>query len=310
MEVCREDIESMVAGRTEYKFKEIKVLRVGNELPENEQIGATCGIYALDAALKIRGKDVAPRRSHFSDDDKIANRRSIRGVAKDKGLTKIGEIGGVRDLMDLAAAMGVVTTIEKFDSEEKLWEVVKHAVNSGRAIVMPYSCADNSGAPAWSANADGFAHWCLVFGYLDRESARRESSKRILMTTYGSYHSISPFRLFSANQSVQNWPRQNWVKIAIWFKDSDPHCKWQLWKNDWRPEKRLKESIEETARSTGEGLSLGLGDKNSVLHVVRDPSKPDFNLEFGPMLHKLILKNAILREVRYTKTMRGECVVV
>ena len=306
MEMCKEDIEAMIADRAGDKLTEIEVLRVGGEIPANEQKGPTCGIYALDAALKIRGVDVAPRRLHFSEDDKIEGKKhSIRRVAKDKGLSKIGEIGGARDIMDLAAALGVVTTIEKFDSVEKLWEVVKTAVKSGHGIVMPYSCEGDDGAPAWSTNADGFAHWCLLFGYFESERF-----KRVFMTTYGSYHRISPSRLFNANQSVQDWPRQTWVKIAIWFKDTEPDCKWQFWKNDWRPEKGLKESIEETARSTGEGMSLGLGDKNGVLHVVRDPGKPDFNLEFGPMLHKLILKNAILRQVRYTRTMRGECVVV
>src|SRR6476660_2111547 len=91
------EIEDRIRNPKTYKITKIQVLRARGQLPENEQVGATCGIYALQAAFDIKGLRVAPRKRVFGDwrsDPTILRKHSIRGKAKEMGLTKIGEIGG------------------------------------------------------------------------------------------------------------------------------------------------------------------------------------------------------------------------
>jgi hypothetical protein len=54
------EIEDRIKNPKTYKITKIQVLRARGQLPENEQVGATCGIYALQAAFDIKGLRVAP----------------------------------------------------------------------------------------------------------------------------------------------------------------------------------------------------------------------------------------------------------
>ena len=57
-----DEIEGRINNPAKHGITKIHVLRdKGNQLPVNQQVGATCGIYALDAALRIQGIEVAPR---------------------------------------------------------------------------------------------------------------------------------------------------------------------------------------------------------------------------------------------------------
>jgi len=192
-------------------------------------------------------------------------------------LSKIGEIGGAADLAALAAGLGVPVTVERFGSENDLWTLIVGAVNAGKGIVMPYACAGNDGAPAWSTGADGFAHWCLVFGCAEFSTG----FPRIFMTTYGNYLEVSPGKLFKANQCIQDWPRQNWIKLTLWFKDpNSPN--WEIWKNSWQAEATVPNDIKEMANNTQPGVGFGIGDRTQVLHKVIDPPNPTHNLNILP----------------------------
>jgi hypothetical protein len=216
-------IEDHVNRPERHNVKEIKVLRVGDELPINQQVGATCGIYALDAAMRIRGIEWAPRKQFFDNwrSKGIPTRGSIRGIAKESGLSKIGEISSAADMVKLAvqtegvvahavsqaAGLGVNATVKTFYSEQELWILIANEVNKGHSVILPYACAGDDGAPAWWS--DGFAHWCLLFGYAEYSKGYR----RVFMTTYGYYHGVLPIMLFKANQRIQDWPRQTWIKL-------------------------------------------------------------------------------------------------
>jgi hypothetical protein len=54
-------IEDLINKRSPKSVKEINVLRANGQLPVNVQVGATCGIYALQAAFQIKGSPIAPR---------------------------------------------------------------------------------------------------------------------------------------------------------------------------------------------------------------------------------------------------------
>jgi hypothetical protein len=74
-----------------------------NGLPENKQVGTTCGIYALHAAANVLGKHYATPAGKQG-----VHLTSIRAEAK-KGLSKIGEINGADDMQKLAARLGIAT---------------------------------------------------------------------------------------------------------------------------------------------------------------------------------------------------------
>src|SRR5712672_164752 len=99
-----DEIEDRIKNPKTYKITKIQVLRARGKLPENEQVGATCGIYALQAAFDIKGNRIAPRKRVFGDwrSQGIPARGSVRGKAKAMNLSKIGEIGGAADLAALA----------------------------------------------------------------------------------------------------------------------------------------------------------------------------------------------------------------
>jgi len=303
------EIEDRIKNPKTYKITKIQVLRARGQLPENEQVGATCGIYALQAAFDIKGLRVAPRKRVFGDwrsDPTILRKHSIRGKAKEMGLTKIGEIGGAADLAALAAGLGVPVTVKRFGSEKELWTLIVDAVNAGKGIVMPYACAGNDGAPAWSTGADGFAHWCLVFGYVEYSTG----SPRIFMTTYGKYLEITSSKMFKANQHIQDWPRQNWIKLTLWQKE--PNQNWGPFQDNWQAEATLQNDLRERAKLFGAaGWGFGIGTPTLLLHKVVDPPNPTHDLNIAPAtLQKATLKSADLQKVEYTKSLCGQCVVV
>jgi hypothetical protein len=167
------EVEDRINNPARYGITKIRVLRVGAKLPVNKQVGATCGMYALQAALLIQGCTVAPppRKQvlgyNWRDfDPPILKNVSIRGRAKEMGLTQIGEIGGAAEMVALAGGLGVgaKAKTERFASLDELWKLIVDAVNAGKGIVMPYACAGDDGEQAWS---NGVAHWCLFFGYAE-----------------------------------------------------------------------------------------------------------------------------------------------
>jgi hypothetical protein len=93
------EIEDRIKNPKTYKITKIQVLRARGKLPENKQVGATCGIYALQAAFDIKGNRIAPRKQVFGDwrSQGYGPTDSIRGKAKAMNLSKIGEIGGAAE---------------------------------------------------------------------------------------------------------------------------------------------------------------------------------------------------------------------
>jgi len=166
----------------------------------------------------------------------------------------------------------------------------------------------DDGAPAWSRTSTGFAHWCLLFGYV--EFSYREAVRHVFMTTYGKYHEVSPYQLFKSNQRIQDWGRQTWVKVYLWSKKPGPESTWYLWDASWRSKSTLLEDLKMSARTTGVGRGFGIGTKEQLLHKFVDPPKP-MNLNISEqVLAQAVKKTVDLEAVKYTETMCGQCVVV
>jgi hypothetical protein len=332
MLITAEEIEELELSKEKNDVAKIKVLRAHGELPINEQVGATCGIYALDAALRIRGLMYAPRKQFFGDWrlKKFPKTGSIRGIAKNINLSKIGEISSVADMenlanvtkgaahvVDEAACLGVQAAIKKFYSQEELWRLIVDEVDKGRAIVMPYACAGDDGTPAWSSiGAQGFAHWCLLFGYVEKSRGSRLKDavlQRVFMTTYGYYHEVSPYRLFKANQRIQDWPRQTWIKLFYWYKKPEEPA-FELWRAEWTGKDTAMDSIKGNAQSFAQnapGWGFGFGTKGEMLYKIINPPNPTPNLDFSrENVRKATVKSEVIEEVKYTQTFCSQCVVV
>jgi hypothetical protein len=208
MKTSAEKIEQMVLGPAARKIADIKVLRTWGSIPSNEQAGPTCGIYALDAALQIKGIFHAPRKKEYSrllGESPPPDYWSLRKAAKHQGLSQTGEISKAVDMVTLAASFGISVTSPQFASEAELWRIIQGAIANGHGVVFPYACAGDDGAPAWSRTSNGFTHWCLLFGYVTFSYAQlREPLNHVFMTTYGKYHEVSPYQLFKSNQGIQD----------------------------------------------------------------------------------------------------------
>jgi len=300
-----ERIDDQIAHPGTYKILDIKVLKAHAQIPVNVQAGPDCGIYALNAALQIRGKAFAPR--NIDRDETTADAPSLRWAAKHdpNPISKIGEISSAVDLAKLSSWFGIVAEVQRFGSPEELWDRIRNAVAANRAVVLPYSCQGDDGAPAWSRHSSGFTHWCLLFGHVTYSSV---SKPRVFLTTYGYYHEVAPYELFKSNQRIQDWPGQNWVKVVLWFKP--PGKDWEIWKTDWRAESTLQKSLKETASATGRGIGFGIGDKTQVMHKFVDPENGN-NLDIAPaLLKKLQIKEAYIESAEYSRTLSGQAVVV
>jgi hypothetical protein len=172
---------------------------------------------------------------------------------------------------------------------------------------MPYACAGDDGAPAWvTKGPDGFAHWCLLFGYAEYLKAK----PRVFMTTYGNYLEVPAYSLFKANQRIQDWPRQNWIKLTLWKKE--PHNIWEPFMDNWQAEATVQNDLGVSAKLfEGGGCGFGIGTPKQLLHTVFDPPNPTHNLNIAPAtLQQATLKSADLQKIEYSKTMCGKCVVV
>ena len=221
MMISEAEIEDLVNKRSPKSVKEINVLRANGQLPVNVQVGATCGIYASSSCVSDQGwfSPIAPpaRKQSFNDqtgDWRMKNKShgdSMRGRAKIHNLTKLGEIGSATDLAQLASQCGIAVTIKRFGSETELWKLVKDSVKAGQGIVMPYACADDKGSPAVAPNANSFAHWCLLFGCVEYTN----NPETVFMTTYGVYQEVLPKDLYQANQNINDWAQQEWIKLAF-----------------------------------------------------------------------------------------------
>jgi hypothetical protein len=286
----------------QFKIKEIKVLRAGGKLPRNDQVGGTCGIYALDAAFQIKGKIVAPPRkkewrSGYWQSESIPTGPSIRRKAKEDGFSLIGEISGARDLMALAASLGVKVDTAEFNSPDSLWTLVRTAIDRGSSVAFPYA-SDDTGAPAISKGA---AHWCLLFGY----SVDAFGNRSIFSTTYGKYHVLRPFELFKGNQSLQDFESQTWVKFYF-FESVDSEWRGQ---GEWMPEVEAEKIVSDYVEQAKKfGILYGVGKKSGVTDLLNKPRggsvvSPKKILDFKT-------DAANFARIQYSVRAKGQCVVV
>ncbi len=249
------------------------------------QVGSTCGIYALDAALRILGIEAPPPRkgktpsadlpSPTPASDKKAA-ASLRKLAREHKLTQIGELFDAADAVTLATLSGAPdAAVVAFDDGEGLLKIVNEAVGKKHSVLFPF-CVDNSVKTDSKPKSDGQnPHWCLLIG-----SYQDPGQQHILATQYGKFYDWSLAELLASNQSLLKWNAQDWGKLEISVHDG---VSWKqtfkAWVNKTTPPPSLL-SWEERAR--------------------REPTRCKVEWK----------KTANFKEINFALTLRGKCVVV
>jgi hypothetical protein len=242
------------------------------------QVGSTCGIYALDTALRIRGIKAPPPRKGKTAPPPPPNTKvgpSMRQIAKSAGLTKVGELFDIADVLNLAALSGAVGAIPKaFDNADDLWAIVKEAVG-GKGSVMFAFCVDNSVKNDSKPKTDGKnPHWCLLVGGYEA------GTRHVIATQYGKFYDWSLDLLVASNKSLQKWDAQDWSKLTIMrLANSRWEEVYRGWTNKTSPPSWLPE-WEQAARDQPNG----------------------FKVEWG--------KAAAFSEVNFALTLRCQCVII
>jgi hypothetical protein len=282
------------------------------------QVGATCGIYALHAAANVLGKhyaippakkqDVDPNwRQTWKAGGSIAAQRpaSIRAIAKRDELSQLGEISGAADLQTLAASIGIATKILNFRDVDELWQNIVTSIEAGDAIVFPYTAVGDVGEVAGIKGPDDFTHWGLLCGY----ALEKGDSRFVFMTTYSHYHMDNVEDLYKSNLAIQDWSAQRWGKINLWTKE--PPGDWKFWQTTWMPELGIQEILANMAGgSRKEGLGFAIGTKREPIYILCDPGAPAIVLPGNSVPVVLLTKSVDLKYMPYNKSMAGKCVAV
>ena len=62
------------------------------------------------------------------------------------------------------------------------------------------------------------------------------------------YHEVSPFRVFKANQRIQDWPRQVWIKLFYWYQEPE-ESEFKLWRAEWKRRALAVDGIKEDTQA-------------------------------------------------------------
>ncbi|SME94036.1 hypothetical protein SAMN06265365_101638 [Tistlia consotensis] len=186
-----------------------------------QQLGPTCGIYALHNAVTFLGiLDATPPRKLQKPGV------SIRQLAKDADsaafpgnkMSYVGEIFATEDMLELAEKLNerlkAGSSKELFETwlvssgkdAQTLFGRLKAAIDLGSVLVFPIAVDPDDGMP--KANTDA-QHWIVILGY-------EEGSYRLLC--YDSNKQAVDVRelkaLFEANGQMKAFPASWWVKLV------------------------------------------------------------------------------------------------
>jgi hypothetical protein len=290
-----------------------------HQLPFNRQMGPTCGIYALDAAIQIHGYYCPPptKRNAWGDVDPDydpVKKTSMKSEAKSLKLSKIGEMSSPEDLKTLAEKCGYKDArVVDFAGPHALWGVVRQAIDQkDSGIVIAYCCKDETGEADPGGGKDSFTHWCLLFGYYAQGNVRH-----VIATTYGKYLDWTVDDLYTANCAIQDWPAQCWVRVSFMiYNTAATNPMWEYWYNEsnwWFPENNLQENMYKIAGSCkANKCGFKVGSRNAPASMVElVDSSLNMKYSSAQQIPKLTtLKSVTVDEAKYSKLMSRRCLVV
>lgn len=163
--------------------------RIPKHWPErSHQKGPTCGLKALEIAIKDSGCQNPPMARKNGNKDII----SLRKVAKDLKMTSAGEMYNVNDLKMLADVFKFpYCKVEVGDkNKERYIKKICDSLNEDYSVIV--ACEVKDGFPS---REDGYhTHWALVFAYYCIKD-----EYYFLVNHHGNYYSWSATELFLSN---------------------------------------------------------------------------------------------------------------
>lgn len=176
-----------------------------------DQRGHTCGLYALETALKYaygRSGIATPPARKNNNSDVV----SLRQVAKEENLTSFGELFNVNAIKKLTKHFNFpycdVVNLDTNNEKKYTSTICAELMNNRVAIV---SLDSKGGFPG---NRKGLGtHWALLFGYL-----YINDQCYFLATQYGKYYLFSAKELYESNKQLpmKNPKRQ---PFYVYFKE-------------------------------------------------------------------------------------------
>jgi hypothetical protein len=194
-----------------------------------DQSGGTCGIYALDRALDVRGIAHPPARKKFRESDgtfrsfkslsdaekKVLVKKgaypltSIRQQAKESGVSQVGEVLSTKTLRDLALGYGAKDAkVAPISNATALWTVVVDAIKAKRSVILSINC--DAQYDAVLDGAETMGHWVILIGAYEKGTQRS-----ILTTQVGRYDLFPLFKLWRSNDSLRKWRASQFDTIEL-----------------------------------------------------------------------------------------------
>ncbi len=163
---------------------------------KEEQVGWTCGLYALYAALIYRslhsGAFIDLPRPVNTAPSFLKRKPSLLGIAKDLKFTTIGEILDVSYFSLIIEALGIPNKKSIQSTAESFLQDICDLLDTKNTVIVSCDIGPSGEFPGQSNG--GQAHWVLAFGY-----CYLQQKLFFLIMQYGDYYLWSGEDLLRSN---------------------------------------------------------------------------------------------------------------
>jgi hypothetical protein len=205
------------------------------------QKGQTCGIYALEAALKALGKTQFPARANGVRTTKLHLKKldgkdyqcySLRKLSKLTTKSRIGEIFHVNELADLAKRTGINAKVEDI-IKNKLKEQIETLINNKRLLLIPFCPGETKadlGKPSDIKGNKDNGHWCVAFAY------HKKNGIVLTVHGWGKQYKMKIDELERSNGELHRFTCSRWYKYIgnerklKAYKDDSDYFDYMTWK--------------------------------------------------------------------------------
>lgn len=209
------------------------------------QVGATCGLYALSIVIKfwhdlltLKGKapawkppDTRGATNALSLKEKLNAEIIARGGDPKKGAvpftgvakpapdllsiaetlgSRVGEVFDAEALAEIARKAGMDAIVSRWTDSGGMFDAIRHRIDQNIPCIIGYDNTD-TGDPG-STTHGARAHWAVIIGYIDK------TPKQLVATHgWGNYYLWSAEALRASNEQLDQFG-----KWGTWYRTHDP----------------------------------------------------------------------------------------
>jgi hypothetical protein len=270
--------------------KSIVGAKLVNPIPARmNQVGATCGLYALSIVIKFwhdlltlkgqaptwkvpetrgatnaltlkeklnaeiiaRGGDPKKNPVPFTGVKQPA--LNLLEIAETLG-SRVGEVFDAGDLAQIARKAGLLAVVDRWTDSGSMFDMIRDRIDQNIPCIMGYDNTD-SGDPGDTTHG-ARAHWAVIFGYVNA------SPKKLVATHgWGNYYLWTAEHLRASNEQLDQFG-----KWGTWYRTQDPKTGKTGWDGPGVPQ-------NPTAQPTALPASLKRGrpkDAVAAFHIGHD----------------------------------------